>query len=150
MYKYQQISSGFPASDKNISANPNATTTPPNTRPLNMSDWHGPSTYVIASARDTKYHVTLHNGLKADDTKVITWYVVPCPFFNLLQNAWESTHAKYSRSNLTSKNNHWDFVFAGHGVSGKDEYLIVCRNSGTYLSSARKLAPLALLVDPRG
>ncbi|GAB7324339.1 hypothetical protein MBLNU13_g08295t2 [Cladosporium sp. NU13] len=72
-----------------------------------MSDWNGPSTYVIAGARDTKCHVTLHNGLKADDTKVITWYV-----------------------NLTSKNDHWDFFFAGHGVSGKEEYLIVCRNSG--------------------
>lgn len=36
-----------------------------------MSDWHGPSTYVIASAHDSKCHVALHNGNKADGTQVI-------------------------------------------------------------------------------
>lgn len=37
-----------------------------------MSDWYGPSTYVIASAHDLKCHVALHNGDKADGTKVIS------------------------------------------------------------------------------
>jgi hypothetical protein len=38
-------------------------------------------------------------------------------------------------------------VFAGHGVSGKDEYLIVCRNSGTYLSSASEPSRPSLFVS---
>jgi hypothetical protein len=36
-----------------------------------MSDWHGPSTYIIASALDQACHVALANGDKADGTKVI-------------------------------------------------------------------------------
>ena len=36
-----------------------------------MSDWYGPSAYVIATAHDLKYHVSLHNGDKTDGTKVI-------------------------------------------------------------------------------
>ena len=64
----------------------------------------------------------------------------------MFEESAEDNTAKRSRSGLTSKNDHWDFVFAGHGVSGKDEYLIVCRNSGTYLSSTSELAtPYAYL-----
>jgi len=37
-----------------------------------MSDWHGPSTYIIASAYDAACHVALDNGKKDDGTKVIS------------------------------------------------------------------------------
>jgi len=40
-----------------------------------MSDWHGPSTYVIASAHNAACRVALDNGKKADGTKVWALYV---------------------------------------------------------------------------
>jgi hypothetical protein len=58
-----------------------------------MSDWHGPSTYFIASAHDTKCRVSLHYALKDDGTKVITWYVVPSRTIQL-EILRRTTHAR--------------------------------------------------------
>ncbi|PPJ51608.1 hypothetical protein CBER1_08957 [Cercospora berteroae] len=75
-----------------------------------MSDWIGANTYRIESYVDRRAAVALSAGGKADGTKVVIW------------------------NDDTAKNDHFDFVYAGVGQSGKDEYHIINRNSGTFLT----------------
>ncbi|CAK1362927.1 hypothetical protein CB0940_04926 [Cercospora beticola] len=75
-----------------------------------MSDWIGANTYRIESYIDRRAAVALSGGDKADGTKVVMWNNDP---------RW---------------NDRFEFVYAGVGQSGKDEYHIINRNSGTYMT----------------
>lgn len=53
----------------------------------------------------------------------------------------ESTHLTLNRTNTADQHdeeNQWVFVHAGSGVSGKEEFLIINRKTGTHLTCAGK------------
>ncbi|KAF1937192.1 hypothetical protein EJ02DRAFT_63455 [Clathrospora elynae] len=75
-----------------------------------MSDWIGPNVYRIENYKDRNAAVSLASGNRADDTPVVIW------------------------NNDTNKNDRWMFVHLGVGDSGKEEYHIINRKSGTYMS----------------
>ncbi|KAM0695932.1 hypothetical protein Q7P36_004415 [Cladosporium allicinum] len=74
-----------------------------------MSDWIGPNVYRIESYLDTTKCLSLSSGKREDGTAINIW--------------WNNPH------------NLWQFAYAGKGKSGKDEYLMLNTDSGTYLTA---------------
>ncbi|EUC39503.1 hypothetical protein COCMIDRAFT_10404 [Bipolaris oryzae ATCC 44560] len=87
-----------------------------------MSDWIGPNVYRIESHKDRKTAVTVKDGNKDDGAAVVL------------------------KASDANKNDHWQFVHVGTGVSGKEEFLIINCNTGYHLTYAEeaKQAPLTV------
>ncbi|GIZ37363.1 hypothetical protein CKM354_000081300 [Cercospora kikuchii] len=79
-----------------------------------MSDFVGAGTYLIAGAKFPNMFIDLNNGNKQDGTKLSAW------------------------DNSKSANAHWQVGYANVGKTGKEEYLLLNRASGTYLTVSDK------------
>ncbi|KAM0690443.1 hypothetical protein Q7P36_009210 [Cladosporium allicinum] len=88
-----------------------------------MSDWIGPNIYRIESYKDRKASIAVRDG-----TNVVI---------------------KTNTADQHDEENQWVFVHAGSGVSGKEEFLIINRKTGTHLTCAEgeKQAPLTVTKD---
>jgi len=75
-----------------------------------MSDWIGPNLYRITSYKDRKAAVTETANNKAENGGVVV------------------------RASETNRADQWQFVHVGTGVSNKEEFLIINRFSGLYLT----------------
>ncbi|PPJ52009.1 hypothetical protein CBER1_09637 [Cercospora berteroae] len=78
-----------------------------------MSDWIGPNTYYIVSRIKDTVFLDLAGGSPANDTKVQIW----------------------DGPGRDNGNSIWSIVDLGIGDSGKYEYHIINRTSGTHLST---------------
>ncbi|KNG47552.1 agglutinin ssa-like protein [Stemphylium lycopersici] len=87
-----------------------------------MSDWIGPNVYRIAGYADRKSAVTVKDGSKSESAEVVT------------------------KANETNQGDHWQFVHVGTGVSKKEEFVIINRYTGLYLTytEGAPQAPLTL------
>ncbi|PSN65755.1 hypothetical protein BS50DRAFT_677124 [Corynespora cassiicola Philippines] len=75
-----------------------------------MSDWIGANVYRIENYKDRKAAVAFSGGDRKDGTPCLIW------------------------NNDPNKNDRFMFVYLGIGSSGRDEYHIINRKSGTYMS----------------
>ncbi|PPJ50665.1 hypothetical protein CBER1_05230 [Cercospora berteroae] len=77
-----------------------------------MSSYIGPNIYLFECVLQQGLYMSLQNGGKADGTKVVT-----------------------KSTKTDDKNSHWAIVYAGMGDSGKEEFNVLNRATGTYLGS---------------
>ncbi|KAM0688807.1 hypothetical protein Q7P36_010882 [Cladosporium allicinum] len=77
-----------------------------------MSNFIGPNTYLIESTKAAGLYLNLDGGNKADGTKVVS-----------------------KSTKNTEPSSHWAIVYLGIGKSNKEEYHILNRATGTYLTT---------------
>lgn len=98
-----------------------------------MSHFIGPNMYLIESAIKDGLYLNLDGGNKADGTKVLTRYDPVGFIWWIFSVANTNCAARNTKDNDTSS--HWAIVYLGIGTSGKEEYHILNRTTGTYLTS---------------
>jgi hypothetical protein len=102
-----------------------------------MSDFIGSNLYYIVSPLDNELRIDLAGGNKKDGTAVAVWYAVAA----LIRTSqpFELTDSPCRNKSADKHNTQWHFVYAGIGKSKKEEYHILNRSSGTYLSAPGSL-----------